>query len=70
MARRERLQQVEGLQAHRNPIRQTGTKLPGLRLFGRCTPMVDLMSLDPSTTLADYSRRYFSLICLLQCGHR
>ena len=38
------VQPVEGLQTHRNPLRQAGAKLPGLRL-PRCRPcMVDLMS--------------------------
>jgi hypothetical protein len=48
LAHRERVQQVEGLQAHRNPLRQAGAKLPGLCLPRRCSCMVDLMSLDPS----------------------
>jgi len=48
LAHRERFQQVEGLQAHRNPLRQAGAKLPGLCLPRRCSYMVDLMSLDPS----------------------
>src|SRR6516162_4870224 len=56
LAHRECIQQVEGLQAHRNPLRQAGAKLPGLCLPRRCSCMVDLMSLDPSTTLADFSR--------------
>src|SRR5262249_3850849 len=47
LAHRERVQQVEGLQAHRNPLRQAGAKLPGLCLPRRCSCMVDLMSLDP-----------------------
>jgi hypothetical protein len=42
-------QQVEGLQAHRNPLRQTGTQLPGLCLPDCRACMVDLMSLDPSS---------------------
>ena len=54
LAHRERVQQVEGLQAHRNPLRQAGAKLLGLCLPGRRSCMVDLMSLDPSTTLADF----------------
>jgi transposase len=44
VARREFLQQVEGLQAHRNAIRQTSKKLPR-----PCT--VDLMSLDPNSLI-------------------
>src|ERR1700685_2409059 len=67
LAHRERLQQTEGLQAHCNAIRQTGTKLLVFRLSG-CQPrMVDLMSLDPSysvssktdCTLAKAPRRSF-----------
>jgi hypothetical protein len=47
LAHRECVQQVEGLQADRNALRQNGTKLPSLCLSG-CSPcMVDLMSLDP-----------------------
>jgi hypothetical protein len=46
LAHRECLQQVEGLQAHRNPLRQTRTKLSGLCLPDRRSCMVDLMSLD------------------------
>jgi hypothetical protein len=46
MADRERLQQVEGLQAHRNALRQISAKLFGLCLPRRCSRMVDLMSLD------------------------
>src|SRR5262245_36007894 len=48
LAHRERVQQIEGLQAHRNPLRQAGAKLSGLCLPRRCSCMVDLMSLDPS----------------------
>src|SRR5207248_3097342 len=48
LAHRECVQQVEGLQAHRNAIRQARTKLPCLRLSCRRSRMVDLMSLDPS----------------------
>jgi transposase InsO family protein len=48
LAHRERVQQVERLQAHRYPLRQVGAKLPGLCLSCRCPCMVDLMSLDPS----------------------
>ena len=29
LAHRERVQQIEGLQAHRNPLRQAGAKCPG-----------------------------------------
>src|SRR5579859_5358834 len=48
LADRECVQQAQGLQAHRHPIRQTGTELLVLCLSG-CQPrMVDLMSLDPS----------------------
>jgi len=43
-----RIQQVEGFQAYRDPLRQAGTKLSGLCLPRRCSCMVDLMSLDPS----------------------
>src|SRR5262245_48349948 len=49
LAHRERVQQIEGLQAHRNPLRQAGAKLSGLCLPRRCSCMVDLMSLDPSS---------------------
>ena len=45
---RKCVQQVEGLQAHRNPLRQAGAKLSGLCLPCRCSRMVDLMSLDPN----------------------
>src|SRR4029078_12935479 len=45
------------LQAYCNTLRQTGTKLSGLRLPYGCACMVALMSLDPSTTLADFERR-------------
>src|SRR5262245_42780109 len=48
LAHRERVQQIEGLQAHRNPLRQAGAKLSGLCLPRRCSCMVDLMSLDPN----------------------
>jgi hypothetical protein len=48
LAHRERLQQVEGLQAHRNPLRQAGSKLLGLCLPGRRLGVVDLMSPNPS----------------------
>ena len=47
-------EQIEGLQAHRNSLRQAGAKLPGLCLPRRRPCMVDLMSLHPSTTLADF----------------
>ena len=40
----KRVQQAEGLQAHCNPLRQAGAKLPGLCLPRRCSCMVDLMS--------------------------
>src|SRR5262249_7024662 len=43
---------VEGFQAYRDPLRQAGTKLSGLCLPRRCSCMVDLMSLDPSTANA------------------
>src|SRR5204862_1967475 len=56
LAHRERVQQAEGLQAHCNPLRQAGAKLPGLCLPRRCSCMVDLMSLDPSSQ-ADLDRR-------------
>ena len=39
---------AEGLPAHRNPLRQTGAKLPGFCLPRRSSCMVDLMSLGPS----------------------
>jgi len=45
---RECLLSPQGLPAHRNPLRQAGTKLPRLSLSGRCHRLVDLMSLDPS----------------------
>ena len=45
------LQQIEGLQAYRNPVRQAGAKLPRLCLSCRSSRMVDLMSLDPSHAL-------------------
>ena len=48
LAHREHLQLAEGLQAHRYAIRQTGKKLPSLRLPGRRSRMVDLMSPDPN----------------------
>src|ERR1700751_3112797 len=47
LAHRKRVQQVEGLQAHRNPLRQAGAKLSSLCLPRRGSCMVDLMSLDP-----------------------
>ena len=49
---RECVQQAEGLQAHRNPLRQAGTKLLGLSLPGRRPRVVGLMSLDPNITVA------------------
>ena len=48
------LQQAEGLPPHRNPLRQAGAKLPRFCLPRRSSCMVDLMSLDPSTTLANF----------------
>jgi transposase len=48
LAHRECLQQVEGLQAHGNALRQTGAELPGVCPPSRRSCMVDLMSLDPS----------------------
>src|SRR5713101_6103014 len=48
LAHRKCLQQAEGLQARRNPLRQARAKLPGLCLPRRRSCMVDLMSLDPS----------------------
>jgi hypothetical protein len=48
VANRERLQPAQGLQTHRDALRQAGPKLSGLRLPNRNTCMVDLMSLDPS----------------------
>src|SRR6202451_3205640 len=62
LAHRERLQQTEGLQAHCNAIRQTGTKLLVFRLSG-CQPrMVDLMSLDPNSNfnISRFPRRGLS----------
>src|ERR1700733_767468 len=50
---RECVQQAEGLPPHRNPLRQAGAKPSRLCLPRRRPCMVDLMSLDPSTTLAD-----------------
>ena len=49
LAHRECVQQTEGLQAHRNPIRQAGAKLLGLCLPRRRSCLVDLISLDPSS---------------------
>ena len=48
LAHRECVQQVEGLQVHRHPLRQAGAKLLGLCLPDRRSCMVDLMSSDPS----------------------
>src|SRR3954470_19853378 len=56
LAHRERLQQVEGLPPYRNSLRQARAKLPRICLPGRSPCMVDLMSLNPSTTLADFER--------------
>jgi hypothetical protein len=47
-------QQVEGLQAHRNAVRQTGQKLSHIHLSRRRYRMVDLMSLDPNSTPQKY----------------
>src|ERR1700682_3633833 len=47
LAHRKCIQQVEGLQAYRNALRQAGSKLLGLCLSGRSPCMVDLMSPDP-----------------------
>jgi transposase len=52
LAHRECLQRVEGLQAHRHTIRQVGPELLGVRLSCSHPGMVDLMSLDPSTSTA------------------
>ena len=41
------IQQAEGLQTHRNPLRQAGSKLLGLCLSRRRSCMVDLMSSGP-----------------------
>ena len=57
MAHQECLQQVEGLQAHCHTIRQAGPKLPRISVPCGRSRMVALMSLDPSTTLADFERR-------------
>ena len=47
---------AEGLQAHRNSLRQTRAKLPRLCLPRSSSCMVDLMSLDPSlSTLSIFS---------------
>jgi len=48
LAHRKCLQQAEGLQARRNPLRQARAKLPDLCLPRRRSCMVDLMSLDPN----------------------
>jgi hypothetical protein len=47
LAHRDRIQQVEGLQAGRNTLRQAGMQLLGLCLLGRHSCMADLMSPDP-----------------------
>src|SRR4051812_5852981 len=49
LAHRERIQQVEGLQAHPHSIRQAGAKLLGFCLPCRRSCMVDPVSPDPST---------------------
>ena len=54
---------AEGLPAHRNPLRQTGAKLPGFCLPRRSSCMVDLMSLGPSTTLALWAWQYLQVTC-------
>jgi len=45
LAHRERVQQIEGLQSHRNLLPQAGGKLSGLCLPRR----LDLMSLHPTS---------------------
>src|ERR1700734_2331496 len=47
---RKRLLPPQGLPAYSHPLRQTGKKLPRLRLPRRCYRVVDFMSLDPSTS--------------------
>jgi hypothetical protein len=44
----ERLLPVEGLQAHRNALRQTRPKLPGIGLSRGHHRLVDFMSLGPN----------------------
>ena len=51
LAHRGGVQQIEGLQAHRNPLRQIGPKLSRLCLPRRRSCMVGLMSLGPSKSL-------------------
>jgi transposase len=48
LAHRECVQQAQGLQTYRDPLRQARAKLFGFRLPCRSSRMVDLMSLDPS----------------------
>jgi hypothetical protein len=57
LAHRERIQQIEGFPAHRNPLRQARAKLPGLSLPRRSAGMVDLMSRDPSITVVIFCWR-------------
>jgi hypothetical protein len=47
LAHRECVQQVEGLQVHRNAVRQAGAKVLGLSC--RSCRLVDLLSLNPNT---------------------
>ena len=47
LAYRGGVQQIEGLQAHRNPLRQIGSKLSRICLPRRRSCMVGLMSLGP-----------------------
>jgi hypothetical protein len=55
LADRERVQQVEGLQAHRNTVRQAGPKLSGVSLPCSSPRMVDLMSLDLNAKVSEQS---------------
>jgi hypothetical protein len=52
----ERLLPVEGLQAHRNALRQTRPKLPGIGLSRGHHRLVDFMSLGPKTVHTGGSR--------------
>jgi IS5 family transposase len=57
LAHRERIQQVEGLLAHRHSIRQAGAELLGLCLPRRRSCTVDLTSLDPNLLAPDRPNR-------------
>src|SRR5271155_4493691 len=50
---RECLLPAQRFPTHRHPLRQAPQKFPRLRLPRRCRCMLDFMSRDPSTTLAD-----------------